>query len=78
VTDGGGALILVGAKRARDFPQKLAPGYEQGPVYLLGTGERVETPMVNQMQDFTSLRAFRVAGPTALAEAGITYNGCSS
>jgi acetyl-CoA acetyltransferase len=35
VTDGGGALILVAAERARDFPQK--------PVYLLGTGESVET-----------------------------------
>jgi acetyl-CoA acetyltransferase len=39
VTDGGGALILVAAERARDFPQK--------PVYLLGTGESVETPMVS-------------------------------
>jgi acetyl-CoA acetyltransferase len=39
VTDGGGALILVAAERARDFPQK--------PVYLLGTGECVETPMVS-------------------------------
>jgi acetyl-CoA acetyltransferase len=38
VTNGGGALILVAAERARDFPQK--------PVYLLGTGESVETPMV--------------------------------
>jgi acetyl-CoA acetyltransferase len=66
VTDGGGALILVGAERARDFPQK--------PVYLLGTGESVETPMVSQMADFTSSRAFRVAGPAAFAEAGITHN----
>ena len=31
VTDGGGALILTTADRAKDFPQK--------PVYLLGTGE---------------------------------------
>jgi len=66
VTDGGGALILVAAERARDFPQK--------PVYLLGTGESVETPMVSQMEDFTSSRAFRVAGPTAFAEAGITHS----
>src|SRR5215472_955908 len=64
VTDGGGALILVAAERARDFPQK--------PVYLLGTGESVETPMVSQMEDFTSSRAFRVAGPKAFAEAGMT------
>src|SRR5204862_6859758 len=66
VTDGGGALILTRADRAKDFPQK--------PVYLLGTGESVETPMVSQMEDFTSSRAFRVAGPTAFAEAGITHN----
>jgi len=66
VTDGGGALILVSAERAKDFPQK--------PVYLLGTGESVETPMVSQMEDFTSSRAFRVAGPTAFAEAGITHS----
>src|SRR6202163_4515813 len=66
VTDGGGALILVSAERARDFPQK--------PVYLLGTGESVETPMVSQMEDFTSSRAFRVAGAKAFAEAGITHN----
>jgi acetyl-CoA acetyltransferase len=66
VTDGGGALILVAAERARDFPQK--------PVYLLGTGESVETPMVRQMEDFTSSRAFRVAGPTAFAEARITHS----
>src|ERR1700751_5810443 len=30
--------------------------------------------MVSQMADFTSSRAFRVAGPTAFAEAGITHN----
>ncbi len=66
VTDGGGALILVAAERAKDFPRK--------PVYLIGTGESVETPMVSQMADFTSSRAFRVAGPTAFAEAGITHS----
>jgi len=47
VTDGSDALVLVAAERARDFPQKLAPGGEQGPVHLLGTGESVETPMVS-------------------------------
>ena len=65
VTDGGGALILTAADRAKDFPQK--------PVYLLGTGESVETPMVSQMEDFTSSRAFRVAGPGAFEEAGIKH-----
>jgi acetyl-CoA acetyltransferase len=66
VTDGGGALILTSADRARDFPTKQ--------VYILGTGESVETPMVSQMEDFTSSRAFRVAGPTAFQQAGINRN----
>ena len=55
VTDGGGALILTSADRAKDFPQK--------PVYILGTGESVETPMVSQMETFNSSRAFKIAGP---------------
>jgi hypothetical protein len=46
----------------------------QKPVYLIGTGESAETPMVSQMADFTSSRAFRVAGAKAFAEAGITHN----
>jgi len=66
VTDGGGALILTSAERAKDFPTK--------PVYILGTGESVETPMVSQMKDFTSSSAFRVSGAKAFAEAGITHN----
>lgn len=65
VTDGGGALILTSAERARDMPQK--------PVYVLGTGESVETPMVSQMEDFTSSKAFRVSGAKAFAEAGISH-----
>jgi acetyl-CoA acetyltransferase len=65
VTDGGGALILTAAERARDFPQR--------PVYVLGTGESVETPMVSQMIDFTSSRAFRVASKSAFAEAGVSH-----
>ena len=65
VTDGGGALILTSADRARDFPAK--------PVYILGTGASVETPMISQMEDFTSSRAFRVSGKKAFAEAGIEH-----
>jgi acetyl-CoA acetyltransferase len=65
VTDGGGALILTSAERAWDFPQK--------PVFILGTGESVETPMVSQMEDFTTSKAFRVSGTKAFAEAGITH-----
>jgi hypothetical protein len=37
VTDGSGALILVAAERARDFPQSLPLAANRGPVYLLGT-----------------------------------------
>ncbi len=66
VTDGGGALILTSAERARDFPQ--------APVYVLGTGESVETPLVSQMEDFTSSKAFRVAGKRAFEESGIRHD----
>ena len=65
VTDGGGALILTSAERARDFPNR--------PVYLLGTGESTESPIISQMEDFTSSRAFRISGASAFAEAGIKH-----
>jgi acetyl-CoA acetyltransferase len=65
VTDGGGALILTSADRAKDFPTK--------PVYILGTGESVETPLISQMEDFTSSKAFRVSGKKAFDEAGISH-----
>ena len=65
VTDGGGALILTSADRAKDFPTK--------PVYIRGTGESAETPLISQMSDFTSSRAFRVAGSTAFEAAGISH-----
>ena len=65
VTDGGGALVLTSAARARDLPQK--------PVYVLGAGEGVEGPMVSQMADFTSSKAFRVSGASAFESAGIGH-----
>src|SRR5262247_1789102 len=65
VTDGGGALILTSADRAQDFPQR--------PVYILGSGESVETPMISQMADFTSSRAFRVSAKQAFDSAGIRH-----
>ncbi|MHB8529390.1 MAG: thiolase C-terminal domain-containing protein [Caulobacteraceae bacterium] len=66
VTDGGGALILTSAERAGDFPKR--------PVYVIGTGESVETPMVSQMEDFTTSRAFRVSGGKAFDEARIAHD----
>ena len=65
VTDGGGALILVSAERAKDFPHK--------PVYILGSGESVEAPMISQMKDLTSSQAFRIAGSEAFRSAGISH-----
>jgi acetyl-CoA acetyltransferase len=65
VTDGGGALILTSADRAKDFPHK--------PVYIIGTGESVETPMISQMEDFNTSKAFRVSGKKAFDEAGISH-----
>jgi acetyl-CoA acetyltransferase len=65
VTDGGGALILTKADRAKDFPNP--------PVHIIGTGESVETPMVSQMEDLTSSKAFKVAGSFAMQDAGISH-----
>ena len=61
VTDGGGALILTSSERAGDFPTR--------PVYILGTGESVETPIVSQMYDLTSSAAFQVSSKQAFQEA---------
>ena len=65
VTDGGGALILTTADRGADFPRP--------PVYVWGSGESVETPMVSQMEDLTTSRAFSVAGGRAMADARISH-----
>ncbi len=66
VTDGGGALILTSSDRAEemDLPHP--------PVHLLGAGEAMETPMVSQMEDVTSSKAFRRSSAAAFAQAGIT------
>src|ERR1700737_4712079 len=64
-SDHGCGCPELSADRARDFPRK--------PVYISGTGESVETPMVSQMKTFDSSRAFKVAGPLAFKEAGIAH-----
>ncbi len=66
VTDGGGALVLTSAERARDL--------RRAPVYIRGTGESGETPLISQMADFTSSAAFRVAGAAAFESAGISHS----
>jgi acetyl-CoA acetyltransferase len=66
VADGGGAVIMTTAQRARDMD------LPHPPVYLLGAGESAETPMISQMADFTTSKAFKISGPDAFSEAGIT------
>src|SRR5439155_12335095 len=51
VTDGGGALVVTSADRAKDLPQP--------PVHILGSGETFESPLISQMADFTTSAAFR-------------------
>ena len=65
VTEGGGALIITSSERAKDFPTK--------PVYIMGTGESVETPVVSQMYDMTTSAAFKTSSKKALEESGITH-----
>jgi acetyl-CoA acetyltransferase len=65
VTDGGGALVVTSAARA-----KAAPG-PRPPVYVLGTGEASETPLVSMMEDVTTSKAFRLSSARAFAQAGI-------
>jgi acetyl-CoA acetyltransferase len=66
LTDGGGAVILTSAEQAADMP-----GSDRH-VYLLGSGESAEGPLVSQMHEPGSFRAFRDAGADAFATAGIT------
>jgi len=66
VTDGGGAIILTSVERAKNF--------KKAPIYVLGTGESVETPMVSGMYDMTTSAAFRTSGRKALDEAQIKHD----
>jgi acetyl-CoA acetyltransferase len=65
VTDGGGALVVTSAERARNMD--LA----HPPVHVIGTGEALGPAMVSQMDDFTTSAAFRASGRVAFEEAGI-------
>jgi acetyl-CoA acetyltransferase len=63
VTDGGAAMIVVRADRARDFPH--------APVYLLGIGAATTHNDISQMPDLT-VTAVAQAAPRAYDMAGIT------
>lgn len=67
VTDGGGALVLTTAERAGDLPGGAHA------VYLLGSGEGAEAPLMSQMEDVGSFGAFRRASAEAFRTAGIGH-----
>jgi acetyl-CoA acetyltransferase len=61
VTDGGGAIVLVAAERARDL--------RRPPVYVLGAGEHLSHNSISAMPDLVSTgaaqsgaKAYRMAG----------------
>jgi acetyl-CoA acetyltransferase len=62
VTDGGGALVVTSAARAKNL--------KKPPVYLLGAGESVTHMSISSMADLTVTGAAR-SGPTAFAMAGL-------
>jgi acetyl-CoA acetyltransferase len=67
VTDAGGALVLTSAERAADLPGGARA------VYLLGSGESAEGPLVSQMDEVDSFGAFRRASAEALATAAVSH-----
>jgi acetyl-CoA acetyltransferase len=67
VTDGGGALVMTSAERAADLPSA------EHAVYLLGSGEAAESPIMSQMTDLGSFGAFRRSSAEAFATAGLSH-----
>jgi acetyl-CoA acetyltransferase len=62
ISDGGGALVLTTAERARDLPST--------PAYVLGAAGAQTHWNISQMPDYT-VTAAAVAGPEAFARAGL-------
>jgi len=63
VTDGGGAVVMTSADRARHLPRP--------PVYVLGGGEATEHANISQMPDLTATAA-RVSGARAWETSGLS------
>jgi acetyl-CoA acetyltransferase len=63
--DGGGALIVTSIERAE------SRGHPKRPVYVLGSGESLDAPMISQMEDATSFKGFRLASRSAFTESGL-------
>jgi acetyl-CoA acetyltransferase len=62
VVDGGGAIVLTSAARARSLKKK--------PVYVLGVGEALSHANISSMPDFT-VTAAAESGPRAFKMAGL-------
>lgn len=67
VTDGGGALVLTSSERAADLASS------DRAVYLLGSGESAEAPLLSQMDQVGSFQAFRRSSAEAFATAGVGH-----
>ena len=63
VSDGGSAIVVTSAERAKDFPHK--------PVYLLGAGEGHSHEHISQAASLTTSAAVK-SGQAAFAQAGLT------
>jgi acetyl-CoA acetyltransferase len=64
VTDGGGAIIVTSAARARSL--------KKPPVYVLGVGEALSHASIANMPDLT-VTAATESGPAAFRMAGVTH-----
>jgi acetyl-CoA acetyltransferase len=62
ISDGGGAVVLTTAERARDLPT--------APAYVLGAAGAQTHWNISQMPDYT-VTAASIAGPEAFAQAGL-------
>ena len=63
VTDGGGAIVLTSADRAKDL--------KQPPVFVLGTGEQIGHANISSMDDMTTTAAVE-SGKKAFEAAGVS------
>jgi acetyl-CoA acetyltransferase len=64
VTDGGGAVVIVGEERARDLPKP--------PVWIAGHGQAHRNLTIANMPDLTTTPA-DLSGPAAMSMAGVVH-----
>ena len=64
VSDGGSAIIVTSAERAKDFPHK--------PIYLLGSGEGHSHEHISQAADLTTSAALK-SGQAAFEQSGRSH-----